>query len=308
MKQILRILGWGTAVALPLSLAFTAPANANPYAYASNVDSGFAIIATTGSFSPVAGSSVFTSTNTTTSSGLPAPFVGASGGTISGAGGADEVQATNGFGPFPGQNVFTQALLSGNGLRSDSVDTGFLGNGGNVAEGRLVSAPGGATGSSSGAIRSSTTAITVGAGTKLTISLTDMVGMEVMSAALPGESASSTITSSVSITNSAGVTVFSFAPTGGPGDVMGGTAISDPFSLNRTLGSNFGVPGIASFFNTGLFSATTDSLAAGTYNIVIGQISREDLTTGTPIPEPASLELLGVALIGLGVLQLKKRT
>lgn len=284
-------------------------ANATPYGYASNQDSGFTITPTGGTYTVVPGGSTFVTTNSTNTSGLPTPpFSVSTGQTASGPAGADALQATNGPGPFPGQNVFTQALTASNGLRADSVDSGFGGSGANVAEGRLVAAPGGATGSSSGSLRSSTLAFTVGAGTSLTISFNDAIGMVVNSDPLSGESASATITSSVAITDSTGTVLFEFAPTGGGARaIAGGNITSDPFSLNRTITSTFGFPvGGVSVFNSGFFSATSNPLAAGTYNIVIGQISRQDLTVGAPVPEPASMMLLTAGLIGLGVFGRKK--
>lgn len=317
MKTKLKVqsLTWGVVAALPLTLGLSSQASAVPYAYASNVDSGFTIgvaPGSGGSYTPNMQTSVFQTSNSVSSSYLVTP----PGTNAAGANGSDAAQVTAGVGPFPGQNFFGQALQASSGLRADSVDSGFNGSGGNVAEGRLVGAPSFGSGSSVGSLtstNSSAITVTVTAGTSLRISFSDAVGLVASTAPLNAESATATIASSVRITTAAGATVFSFAPTGGGAGstsaVTGGTVVSDPFSLNQSLASTAGTPSVNSFLNSGFFAADTVLLAAGTYNVLISQSASENLTAGipVPVPEPVSMALLGTGLIGLGMFGRKKR-
>ncbi len=311
-----RTMALGAVVALPLTVALSSQASAIPYAYASNVDTNFAIAvspnSTGGTYTPNMATLVFQTSNAVASSYMVTP----PGTNAAGPAGADAAQVTAGTGPFPAQNFFGQALTAGSGLRADSMDSGFLGNGANVAEGRLVNAPSFGSGSSVGSLTSTNTSsitVTVTAGTVLRISFNDSVGLVASTDALNAESATATIASSVRITTAAGATVFSFAPTGGgtgsSAAVTGGTVISDPFSLNQSLASTAGTPAVNSFFSSGFFAADTVGLAAGTYNVLISQSSSENLTAGIPVtvPEPVSMALLGTGLIGFGVFGRKKR-
>jgi hypothetical protein len=311
----LRNLGLGVAAAIPLSLAASHQAHAVPYAYASNVDAGFTISVAPGSggsYTAVQDTAVFTTNNSITSSyfSTPAPtLVSTTGNTVSDAA---QVQVP---GAGVAENFFGQAYKAAavNSLRADSLDGAFSGGGGNVAETRLVTGPVGASTSGFGKLNSTNTSaigISVGAGTVLRVTFNVTPGLEASTSALIGESATSTIASSVSITRLDGTTVFSFVPTGNQaGDVTGGVATSDPFSLNRTISSTSGTPADNTFFpGTGTFTATTGPLNAGFYNIVIGQSSTVNATIGAPTatPEPASLAVLGAGLVGLGFLRRKK--
>jgi len=310
--RTLRNLGFGVAAAIPLSLAASHQAHAVPYAYASNVDSGFTITALSGgTYTALQNTAVFTTNNSITSSyfSTPAPtLVSTTGNTVSDAA---QVQVP---GAGVAENFFGQAYKAAavNSLRADSLDNAFAGGGGNVAETRLVTGPAGGSTSGFGKLNStntSTIGISVGAGTVLQVTFDVTPGLEASTSALIGESATATIASSVSITRTDGTTVFSFAPNGTGGDVTGGVATSDPFSLNRTIASTSGTPADNTFFpGTGTFTATTGPLNAGFYNIVIGQSSTVNATIGAPTatPEPASLAVLGAGLVGLGFLRRKK--
>jgi len=306
-----RNLALGAAVAIPLSVALSTQAQAVPYAYASNVDTNFAITAVSGgTYTPNAGT--FQTQNSIATNGIlpgSSTFANGSGFTTS-----DAPQAYAGPSPAPAENNFGQALLgvTSPALRADSFDSGFAGSGGNVAEGNFQAGPAGSAGSGQGKLNSNNTSaitVTVGAGTVLSISFNDNVGLQTSARALSGETASAAISSSVSIVEN-GATVFSFAPNGLNTGVTGGTSVSDPYSLNTNISSSGGGSLNASYFHTGgLFSALTGPLAAGTYTININQQSNIDLSVGTPTstPEPASMALIGAGLIGLGVLRRKRK-
>lgn len=307
----LRNLGFGVAAAIPLSLASMGQAQAVPYAYASNVDSNFAITAVSGgTYTPSAGS--FQTQNSITSNGfLPnaSSFKTGNGFNTSDAPQVYSGPAAN----KPAENTFTQALLgvTSPALRADSLDTGFAGVGANVAEGNFEGGPPGGAGSGFGKLNSNNTSrvsVSVGAGTVLLVSFNDNVGLQTSVRPLADETAAASISSSVTIVNSAGVTVFSFTPNGQNTGVTGGTALTDPYNLNTNVASSGGGSLSSSYFRSGgLFSANTDALAAGTYTININQQSNIDLTLGTPAPEPASMAILGAGLIGLGVFRRNRK-
>jgi len=119
-----------------------------------------------------------------------------------------------------------------------------------------------------------------------------------------GSTARSSTGWSMEIRDNTGALVFQWTPNGGAGGITGGTEQSDACNMTTTV--NAQLPGQTSTFNcSGHERATTGVLdAAITYTLGLRHEGASDVTR--IVPEPASLLLLGLGLIGAGFLGRRK--
>lgn len=131
-----------------------------------------------------------------------------------------------------------------------------------------------------------------------------------------GSLAVATMEFTFSVVDVSGNTVFSWAPDGHAGGILGGVETADAFSLNTSLRSAYGQATPAVYqpavyqpadcavgaLATGCFNATTDALGPGIYTL--NQTLRASIAVNSAIaavPEPAAYAMLlaGACLIGL---------
>lgn len=105
-----------------------------------------------------------------------------------------------------------------------------------------------------------------------------------------------------------GTPVFSWAPDGLAGGILGGTELADPFSLNTSRARNAPFNGESCYpncgvFNSGVFSASTTLLGGTLYSLSINQLVTAD---AKQVPTPGGLALMGIGLLAAGVVSRKR--
>ncbi len=209
--------------------------------------------------------------------------------------GADVLQSTSGAGPFPGQNVFTQALLGSSGTRGDGLITGPLAGGASsnlVAEGNLTQ---GLSFAGSSAGSSTTVSATFGATSALTVALS-ATALSTLAASVgtTGDSANAQTSASYTIKDLTTGTFVSICDATVTPNVCSTNPIA-PTAANQNLAVNNAGPA-SSQTVTAAYDYTAQLVAGDRYQLTLQDSATEILST---VPEPGSLAVIGVGLMAL---------
>ncbi len=122
--------------------------------------------------------------------------------------------------------------------------------------------------------------------------------------AKPGSVARGTLAMSVTLTKVGDlVPTFAWAPNGAAGGIVGGIETADSENLNLTrevlTGGDPDAVHSGPYANDvfGSFAAFTNALGVGNYTLSLSMIEKSDVKR---VPEPATLALMGMGLVGMG--------
>jgi hypothetical protein len=289
----------GTALAAVMMLGSHKAAQAVPsYAYASL---GFTNFQLTGLFdnqgAPLPGVTINSATVLMTTGSNYTGF--APGGTSANgnlASGVDAGQAFSGSGVPPAQNTFTPALTASSGARGDGLISGALAGGATsnlVAEGRLTT-PSASAGSNAGS--STTLNVKFALGSNGTVDLLGSAFAQLLaSVGNAGDTANAQVSASFQIQDQATGAFVSICDVNNPGQCS--TTIA-PAALNTNVSTSN--PGFSPSLNSPFsnFHYTASLLGGVNYQLTLQDSVTEILST-TAVPEPTTIAVLGVGLIGL---------
>jgi hypothetical protein len=143
---------------------------------------------------------------------------------------------------------------------------------------------------------------------QFTFDATTLLAAELEGGAAPGSQGQGSFGFQITLNErGSGQQVFSWSPDGLAGGITGGTENADPFTLNNTLAVLDEDNAVSVTNGPDGFDAITDLLDPGVYDLSVFQSTASNSVFVGRTPEPASLSLIGLGLLGAGAVRARRK-